>query len=229
VLDTPASGTVSQHPRFDLYRPDDVDQPLPVVVFVPGPVPPDLPVRPRHWPVYQGYGRLITSLGACAAVVDQPFHALTQWPTTADDLALIIESVRVLPEVDSQRVAVWAFSAGALLIGRWLADSPEWLRCVALTYPVLASPDADAPAPSVEPAEMVRPGRPLVLTRVGNEQAQRQATVDRFLARAQATGAAVQVIDVPDGQHGFDMLDHTDRSRSAVSDAVDLVVGYLQG
>ena len=135
----------------------------------------------------------------------------------------------MLPEVDSQRIAVWAFSAGALLIGRWLADSPEWLRCVALTYPVLANPAADAPATSVEPADMVRPGRPLVLTRVGKEQAQRQATVDRFLARAQATGAVVQVIDVPDGQHGFDMLDHTDRSRSGVRDAVDLVVGYLKG
>jgi hypothetical protein len=73
VLDTPASGSVSQHPRFDLYRPDDADQPLPVVVFVPGPVPPDLPVRPRHWPVYQGYSRLIVSLAPAPPSSTTPF------------------------------------------------------------------------------------------------------------------------------------------------------------
>jgi acetyl esterase/lipase len=33
----------------------------------------------------------------------------------------------------------------------------------------------------------------------------------------------VEVIDVPGGQHGFDMLDHTDESRRAVEQAADWV------
>jgi hypothetical protein len=83
------------------------------------------------------------------------------------------------------------------------------------------------PADEDTPADLVVPGRPLLLTRVGRELPERQALVDRFLARASTTGTDVRVIDVPDGQHGFDALDHTEQSRQAVLDATDLVVEHL--
>ncbi|GAB3880136.1 hypothetical protein GCM10029964_033850 [Kibdelosporangium lantanae] len=185
-----------------------------------------------------------------AVVVDLPYHGMSQWRAMADELARVVDEVRRLDGhdedgrgvggsggdgrggdgrgvggrgggVDPARVAVWAFSGGAMLVGRWLADSPAWLRCLALTYPVLGADDEG-------PADLVRPGRPVVLTRVGREEPDRQATVDRFLATASATETAVHVIDVPDGQHGFDALDHTDQSREAVTEAVDLVVELLR-
>jgi len=219
VVDVPACGTVRRHTGFDVHRPDGVDEPLPAVVLVPGPSPAQYPIRPRDWPTYRGYGQLLAGRGVVGVVVDQPFHGFTEWPASAEDLAEIVESVRALDGVDATRIAVWAFSGGAMLVGRWLAESPDWLRCLALTYPMWLTPDADTPA------DMVAPGRPLLLTRVGRELPDRQAMVDRFLARAHATGTDVRVIDVPDGQHGFDALDHTEQSRQAVLEATDLVVG----
>ena len=121
--------------------------------------------------------------------------------------------VRDLDGVDAGRVAVCAFSGGAMLVRPRLAGSPDWLRCLALSYPMW-----DA----VPPAE---PGRPLVLTRAGREEPQRQVQVDAFLSAT----AGVRVVDVPDGRHGFDVLDHTDESRRAVLEAVDLVAGFLRG
>ncbi|HEY0474365.1 MAG TPA: nuclear transport factor 2 family protein, partial [Kribbella sp.] len=35
------------------------------------------------------------------------------------------------------------------------------------------------------------------------------------------------IIDVPKGQHGFDMLDHTDESRAAVTKALDWAIAHL--
>jgi hypothetical protein len=58
VLDVPVAGTVSQHAGFDVYRPAGADRPLPAVIFVPGPVSTELPVPPRRWPAYAGYGQL---------------------------------------------------------------------------------------------------------------------------------------------------------------------------
>jgi dienelactone hydrolase len=211
VVEAPTSGTVTEHDDFDVYRPDGAG-PLPAVVIVPGPVPEDSPVRPRRWPLFAGYGRLLADRGVAAAVLDLPYHSPAQWPRIA--LPEVVESVRALDVVDADRIAVWAFSGGGLLVGRWLAESPSWLRCLALTYPLLA-------------ADVVLPGRPLVLTRVGNERPEIQPTVDDFLSRAEVTGTAVRVIDVPHGQHGFDIVDHTDESRHAVLEAVDLVVGNL--
>jgi len=219
VLEVPATGTVTRRDDFDIYRPDGGDQPLPAVVFVPGPMPAEFPARPRSWPVYEGYGRLMVSRGVVAVVPDLPYYAVEQWPQAAEDLAAVIESVRALTAVDADRIAVWAFSAGGLLVGGWLAQSPLWLRCLALSYPLLAMP-----ADPAERAAAVQPGRPVVLTRVGRESATIQATVDGFLATAASTDTVVDVVEVPDGQHGFDLLDHTDASRRAVIEAADLVI-----
>jgi probable phosphoglycerate mutase len=215
VVSVPVSGTVTENPRFDLYLPADADGPRPAVIIVPGAIPAEYPSRPRRWPAYRGYGRLLANRGAVGVVVDQPYHDFSQVPALAEDLAALVASVRALDEVDADRIAVWAFSGGAMLTDRWLADSPDWLRCLALTYPVWETPPA------------VRPGRPVVLTRVGKELAERQAVVDRFLADAAAGEVAVTVIDVPDGQHGFDVLDHTERSERAVLDAAGFVVERL--
>lgn len=220
MVDVPAAGTVSRHAGFDVHRPDGGEQ-LPAAIVVPGPSPAQYPFRPRDWPTYRGYGQLLAGRGVVGVLVDQPFHGFADWPASADDLAAIVESVRALDGVDASRIAVWAFSGAAMLVGRWLAESPDWLRCLALTYPMWLPADEDTPA------DLVVPGRPLLLTKVGRELPERQALVDRFLARASTTGTDVRVIDVPDGQHGFDALDHTEQSRQAVLDATDLVVEHL--
>jgi dienelactone hydrolase len=217
VVDTPAAGPARRHDDFDVYLPEGAG-PFPAVVIVPGPSPAVYPVRPRDWPLFTGYGRLLASRGVVAAVVDMPYHSPREWSPASEALPGIVESVRGLDEVDADRIAAWAFSGGGLLVGKWFADSPPWLRCLALTYP-LVGPSAD----------QLAPGRPLVLTQVGLESPELQATVDHFLSRAAETGTAVHVIDVPNGHHGFDVADHTEESRHAVRTAVDLVVEHLSG
>jgi hypothetical protein len=210
VVESPESAPVTELDGFDLYRPERADRPLPAVILVPGPSPAAYPVRPKRWPGNLGYARLLVARGVHAVIADQPYHDVPDWPRMAEELPGIVESVRGLDEVDAGRIALWAFSGGALLIGAWLEESPDWLRCLALSYPMLT----EVP---------VRPGRALILTRAGRELPERQAGVDAFLARAKDSGVEVRVIDVPDGQHGFDVLDHTEQSRRAVLEATDLV------
>ena len=45
---------------------------------------------------------------------------------------------------------------------------------------------------------------------------------------ARANGAALEVIEVPGGQHGFDSVDHTEESRAAVAQAMTWVAGALR-
>ncbi|TDV53639.1 dienelactone hydrolase family protein [Actinophytocola oryzae] len=216
VLDVPETGRVRSDEGLDVYLPGD--GPLPAVVIVPGPSPEAYPVRPRQWPLFTGYARLLTSRGVVAAVADLPYHNVTGWSEVSELLPDLVESVRALPEVDADRIAVWAFSGGGLLVSRWwFAESPSWLRCLALTYPMLGG----------ETTGLLSPGRPVVLTRVGLESPNLQEEVDRFVAKGVSTGTSVHVIDVPEGHHGFDVADHTDESRAAVLAAVDFVVGHL--
>jgi hypothetical protein len=48
-----------------------------------------------------------------------------------------------------------------------------------------------------------------------------------FLAAARECEADVEVIDVPDGHHGFETIDHTEQARDAVTHAVRSVLAHL--
>ena len=214
--------------RVDVYLPDDLTRSAPAIVFVHGgPVPAELRPTPRGWPVFTGYGSLCAERGAVAATVDHRLHDLASYPLAADDLTEAVEAVRADPRVDAGRVALWFFSGGGPLTADWLRTPPDWLRCVAATYPYLAAPpDLEArfsPAQAVASAGDL----PIVLTTVGLERPFVAATVTAFVDAAGASGARLEIIEVPNGQHGFDSLDHTDESRDAVSRALDLVLGHL--
>jgi acetyl esterase/lipase len=200
VLPTVAS-TPQRQGNLDIYRPKLGDGgPHPVIVFVHGgPVPADLRPTPRDWPIYVGYGSLAAESGLVGVTVDHRLHDGASYPQAAVDVAAAVDYARGLDGVDEDRVALWFFSGGGLLMADWLAQPPAWLRCVAATYPVLA------PVLGLE----VDP------------------RFEAFVAATAVSGANLEVIDVPDGQHGFDMLDHTEDSRQAVTRAMTWVAAGL--
>jgi dienelactone hydrolase len=211
--------------RIDLYVAPPADQARPAVLFVPGAYAAGQPLRPPDWPAYSGYGRLAAQHGVVAAVADLPmFHwpvaDATSWAGSADDLAEAVDELRARPEVDADRIALWAFSGGALLLTESLADPPPWLRAAVLSYPVVYVPTE----PAAYPYANVRPGCPTALIRVGREEPARLAEVDRLLERV---GERITRIGVPDGRHGFDVLDDSDESRQAIDAALAFVVDGL--
>jgi acetyl esterase/lipase len=216
---------------IDVYMPLGRERlPRPAIVFVHGgPLPPDLQPKPRDWPVFTGYGSFAASRGMVGVTVDHRLHSLADHSTAADDVASAVAQARALEEVNSDRVALWFFSGGGLLSADWLAQPPPWLRCIAATYPLLAPlPGWDVDT-RFRPVEAVRTAGsvPILLTRVGREHPEIAATVEAFTASAELHEVAIDVIDVPDGQHSFDILDHTDSSRAAVTEAMTRVTAAL--
>jgi dienelactone hydrolase len=218
-----------RHGDVDLYPPEGAE-PRPAVVLVHGgPLPAGLTPAPRDWPQYRGYASALAGAGVVAVMLNHRLHQPADYPLAADDVRAAVDLARADPRVDADRVALWFFSGGGLLCADWLRDPPGWLRCVALTYPVLAPlpgwvvDERFRPADAVSGAGTV----PIVLTRVGRERPEIAPTVEPFVAAAGDCGARLDIIDVPNGQHAFDMLDHTDESRKAVERAIDSVLATL--
>ncbi|TQS47090.1 dienelactone hydrolase family protein [Cryptosporangium phraense] len=215
----------SRRGALDFYYPD-VDGPRPAVVFVHGgPLPSGVTPRPRDWPLFQGYGSLVSSQGLVAVVVEHGLTDPTRYPVAAADVAAAVDAVRADPRVDPSRIALWFFSGGGLLSADWLSSSAEWLRCVALSYPVVAVPPGWPVDERFRPVSAVRSAGalPIVLTRAGLEQPVVAEGVASFVAAA----ADVEVVEVPNGRHSFDVLDDTDESREAVHRAVAAVKARL--
>lgn len=213
--------------RYDVYAPPG-DRERPAIVFMHGLYPAELQPTARDWPTYIGYGATATTRGATGIVLDVPLHDPGDYPAIARTVAAAIEDARREPTVDADRVAVWAFSGGGLLSGYWLREPPSWLRCLALSYPVLAPLPGWQVDAAYQPIDALEsPAPPIVLSRAGQDVPEVAATVPPFLGRAGELGVHVELIDVPEGQHGFDSLDHTDASRDAVHAGFDAVLRHL--
>ncbi|MFI0975396.1 alpha/beta fold hydrolase [Streptomyces sp. NPDC021093] len=226
--------------NVDLYVPEGAEAVegadgaglLPAVVVVHGgPVPAGARPTPREWPIFAGYARYAAAEGVLGVTVDHRLHDVADYPRAAADIAAAVELVRADPRVDADRVALWFFSGSGPITAEWLASPPSWLRCLAATYPILAPmPNWGLTGSRFHPAQAVADSGtlPVVVTRVGLEVPEIAATVEEFLAAAKDCGANVEVVDVPEGHHGFESLDRTDASREAVHRAMRAVLAHLR-
>jgi acetyl esterase/lipase len=217
--------------NLDLYLPES-EAPAPAVLFCGGPVPEGVVWGdPRLWPVYQGYGVLLAQQGVVGVPVALPMHELSDFPRAADVLAQSVEAVRNHERVDADRIGLWLFCGGSSLISDWLRETPPWLRVFGLTYPSLGSrPGVDFP-PRFQPHEALAEAGdlpPIVLTTVGIENPEIAKTVETFLAAADEHNVKIQNVHVPNGHHGFDFIDYTEESVTAIHQAIGLVVSALR-
>ena len=224
VLDGP-DVRVDRLGEIDFYRPAGTARTGAVLFVHGGPGPAGLEVMPRDWPVYRGYATAAARRGLVAAVVDHSLiHGLDRLVTAADEVEAAVGVLRSDPRVDPDRVGLWFFSGAGLLAGEWLDSRPDWLRFVALSYPLLATPPGVDDL--VNAAEVIGKHKdlPVLLTRAGLEREELAGPVAEFVS---AGGSSLDIIDVPKGHHGFDMLDHTEESRAAVTKALDWAIAHL--
>jgi hypothetical protein len=218
-----------RHDGMDLYLPEvAAGQPSPAVVVVHGG--PDRPT-PYH-------GSVIAARGVVGVTVDLDLDGGPEAYERADArVRTAIGQVRDDRRVDADRIALWFFADSGLLSAEWLRTPPEWLRCVALTYPLLdVLPDRLAwprfrpitavkvvgVAASAGVAGAMRAGElPIVLTRVGGERPEIATAVEAFVATAEAANADLTIVDAAAGRD-------TDETRLAFTVAVDHVLATLR-
>ncbi|HZF87770.1 alpha/beta fold hydrolase [Streptomyces sp.] len=218
--------------RVDLYVPD-AEGPRPAVVFVHGgPVPAGARPAPRDWPTLVGYARLAAAEGVVGATLDHRLHDIADYERAAADVNAAVELVRADPRVDADRVALWFFSGGGLLTTDWLTRPPAWLRCLAASYPILAPlPGWGLTGSRFHPARAISHAGslPIVLLRAGRESPEIAATVEAFVTAARGSAAQLELIDVPNGHHGFETLSPPEETRPALRHAIRSVITHLTG
>ncbi|MFE9445256.1 alpha/beta hydrolase [Streptomyces sp. NPDC006602] len=218
--------------HVDLYVPD-AEGPRPAVVFVHGgPVPAGARPAPRDWPTLVGYARLAAAEGMVGVTLDHRLHDIADYERAAADVTAAVELVRADPRVDADRVALWFFSGGGLLTAPWLTKPPAWLRCLAASYPVMAPlTNWGLTGSRFRPARAVTHAGPLpiVLLRAGRETPEIATTVEAFVTAANDCGAHLELVDVPNGHHGFETVDAAEETRPALRHAMRSVVTHLTG
>jgi hypothetical protein len=225
---SPDTSQVVVHRRadYDLYvRPSDTRVPL--VVLVHGPVR-DGSARPREWPVYCGYGALAANAGVAAVVADLDYTDVCVPEPAFRQLERLVDAAQFESAVDPSRVVVWAFSGGASLVGSWLESPPEWLKGIALTYPLappvayvtsVARPEAlEKPLIAERARELVHAGDGVELGRPQAQIRRRVEQCDRHPGESRSTSCHPHPAN--GSSQPVSMCQYSRRSRQRPSSAI---------
>jgi acetyl esterase/lipase len=215
---------------MDVYSPPGPPRPRPAVILVHGgPIP---RTGAKTMGVFVSYGELLAASGFVAVAFDHRFLAPARLADAGEDVADLLAHVRANAGslgVDRERLALWAFSGGGPFLAAPLRDRPAWLRAVVAYYAVL---DLQEPPPGVDSGigaelrqafsairglgEDARSAPPLLVARAGLDHPWLNAGIDRFVHAALARGASLDLLNHPEGRHGFDVLDDDPRSRQII-------------
>ena len=227
--------------HMDVYAPPGPPRARPAVILVHGGPTPRLGARKMG--VFASYGELLAASGFVAVAFDHRFLGPDRLADAREDVAEFVACVRSgggSPGVDADRVALWAFSGGGPLLAAPLRERPPWLRAVVAYYAVL---DLQPPAPGAEDGldpeqrrefsavgglgEDARSAPPLLVARAGLDSPWLNAGLDRFVERALAAGATIDLLNHPHGRHAFDVLDDDPRSRQIIRRTLAFLQDHL--
>jgi len=226
VYQLPYSGAVregidyaSEARGFDIYYPRNNEGLAPVAVLVTG-----YPIQGN-----KDWARLLAANGI-AAVIYNNVEPVADALTVIDYLKT--ESAQL--QIDPERVALWSCSGNVPNAINVLNEAAS-LRCAVLLYGfMLDAPDSKLIAQASANFHFVNPNRgmqdfpentPILIIGAGKDEFPGlNESIDAFEAEAIARNSPVSVVRYPEGVHGFDILDDSQRS----IEMIKLCVGFLR-
>jgi acetyl esterase/lipase len=234
--------------KMDVYVPPGLpdDARLPVIFFIHGGfIPRTVTFLPKEWGVFQSYGRLAAASGSVGVTFNHRYWGWSRedMERSFGDVRDAIQHVRSLAglfHADAGRVALWAFSGGGPHLSLPLREKLDFVHCLVSLYAIMDLTPA-AKSRSLDPNKEGSAGfslitylgqkgvklPPIFIGRAGLDAPWINKTVDRFVARAQALNATIEVMNHPEGRHGFDILDDNARSREIIARALEFVKSHI--
>jgi acetyl esterase/lipase len=227
-----AYASVDNHDLLlDVYRPSSVaaGQRLPGVIFIHGgPVPPDFPRKDSGQ--YQSWGKLAAASELVGITFNHDYHAPEQLPQSAANVLAAIAFVRENAarfHLDPNRICLWTCSGGGPHICFALRDQPAYVRCLVVYYAIMDVQPVSFLVDALSEEEVRRYSAvshiqdkpllfPTLLVRTGLDNEGLNETITRFAAQDRAMNSPIEVINHPQGQHGFDILDDNLRSQQII-------------
>lgn len=227
--------------KADVYEPPDnaKGSNAPLLILIHGGVP-AVPVRPKDWGIFQGWGRLMAASGFVTVAFNHrlgfPEPLMTE---AADDVEMLLTYVRGHAAEfggDPDRICLAAYSAGGPLLTPYIRDRRPYVRCLAAFYAVLDIRDSAihrqhmsaeqlllfSPATQVDAHAATMP--PMFVMRAGHDQIPGLNTwMETFLAIAIKKNAPITLTIHPTGAHGFENTTDDDRSREILRGAIEFM------
>ncbi len=229
---------------MDIYYPPDMreGEARPAVLFVHGLGPEEIMQNPKNWGQYLSWGRLTAASGLIAVTFNhRNANEQSELQDAGSDVDALFSYVRTHAaelRIDADRLAIWCCSAGVPLGTRSaLRGAPPFVRCLVAYYGPLDMRDIPfkgltdevrrefSAITYLEHEPEALP--PMLIARAGQDWAELNAAIDRFVARALEQGVTFDLLTHPRGQHAFDARDDVPRSHEIIARTLDFMKTHL--
>lgn len=215
----------------DLYRPEMPPEQrcLAVIMIHGGPV--QRQSNPRAWRMFRDYAALLTGLGVVTIVFNHRLHGPAEYFTAQGDVIALLEHVRTHAasyNVDPERMVLWAFAGSGPLLTVALNPRRAYVRGLIAYYCLLdfgTPARVGAPAPreileGLSPATQLRRYGcpvPILVARAGRDSPAVNRSLATFVEAALASEVAIELLNHPEGELGFDVRNDDARSREIIA------------
>ena len=200
--------------------------------------------NPKNWGIYQSWGKLLAASG----LVGVTFTHRLGFPKTlvlesAEDVTSAINYVRTNADalnVDKDRLCLMSFSAGGPMLSLAMREKPEYVRCLVAFYSFLdihqsnhhreseTSETLDKFSPITYLDENVAKLPPMLIARAGRDEIPTMNdSIDQFIRKAIEKNANIEIMNHPEGVHGFDNQNDDERSRMIIRRALSFLIENL--
>ncbi|GHO90263.1 hypothetical protein KSF_003110 [Reticulibacter mediterranei] len=219
---------------LDIYYPADMldGEQRPAVVCVHGLGPAEFVEHIKDSGQYVSWGQAIAASGLIAVTFNHrspdEHTSLRDVGTDVDELVVHVRQQAPQLQIDKERLAIWACSAGVPLgIRSALRGTPSFVKCLVAYYgPLDLEPfkvrwhltedeirEFSATTYLEEAASKLAP---MLITKAGLDFPGLNVTTDHFIKEASAKNVTLDFMTHPGGQHAFDVLDNVARSREII-------------
>ncbi|HEX6508394.1 MAG TPA: prolyl oligopeptidase family serine peptidase [Chloroflexota bacterium] len=221
--------------RADVYQPPDrpMGERLPAVIFIHGDGPTEMLRDIKDSGQYVPWAQVTALTGLVAVTFNhRSSERGTELPEAASDIDDLVTYIRNHADrlgIDAHRLCVWTCSAGPPVgLRSILRDRPGWVRCIVIHYGVMDLQPERARLPETVSDETLREFSPIsylgndvdlppmLISRAGLDRPELNASLERFVARAVATGVSLDYLNHPTGHHAFDIVDDVPRSHAII-------------
>ena len=226
---------------LDAYVPRGVrtGERLPSIVFISG------AEDVRQWRWFITWGQLAAAHGIVGIIPDKRYpRGLDGIRTGLEDTEKLLTYLRANSNslgIDPQRICLWTFSAGGRLTSAGFTPGAPAVRCLVSFYGILdlsqefaavsVAGERDSLLKRYSPLHVLESTTssggtvpPLFIGRAGKDAPFINSGIDNFTAAALRSNVPLTVMNYPEGDHGFDGLNDTPRSRAIIKAALQFVI-----
>ena len=193
--------------HIDVYRPKGSAK-VPVAVMLNG-----VGMDMRTHPQYMGWGRAVTTVGLAGVIMDSESGAIEK---NFDDVMGYLRKHATELNVDPESVVLYSCSAN-VTSGLPIAmnASRTYIKAAVVYY-------------GNAQVNGIRRDVPVMLVRAGLDSTRLNQGLDAMFARAVRENAPWSLVNIAGGQHGFDVFDDNDESRSVVKATLEFMRDSLR-